>query len=212
MLAKSDFRLILTRLGISFGAALVLVLGITEFAYLFQKDRVARSPQTIELVIPAGTADQVASGSNLPTIPAEMNFLVGDVLMVVNEDRVDHQLGPVWVPPGTSASLALDQAENYSYSCSFQVTRYLDLNVRLPTTWKTRLTGLSLAVPPTTMMFFVYSFVIFPPGGRKKKTDNVQQTRYRGSPALKQGDKLKMAFSSSAAGGFPPCWLLLPAG
>lgn len=187
MLEKSDFRLILTRLGISFAVALVLVLGITEFSYLFQKDRVARSPQTIELVIPAGTAEQVAAGSNLPTLPAEMDFLVGDVLLVVNQDRVDHQLGPVWVPPGTSASLALDQAENYSYSCSFQVTRYLDLNVRLPTTWKTRLTGLSLAVFPTTMMFFVYSFVIFPPGGKKKKSVESGELAVGDLPLSKEG-------------------------
>jgi hypothetical protein len=187
MLAKSDLRIILTRLGISFVAALVLVLTITELAYLFQDDRADRTPQTIELVIPPGTADRIAAGSESPTLPDEMNFLVGDVLLVVNQDEVDHQLGPVWVPPGTSASLALDQADNYAYSCSFQVSRYLDLNVRLPTTLKTRLTGLSLAVPPTTMMFLVYSFVIFPTEGRKKRTDGPLNAAAGDAPLSNEG-------------------------
>ncbi len=172
-MAKSDLSKFSTRLIISLLLALVLVLAITEVSYIFQKDRVARPPQTIELVIPAGTAQQIAAGNPVPSIPDEMNFLVGDVLLVVNQDQDVHQLGPVWVPPGTSASLALDRAENYAYSCSFRVSRYLDLNVRLPTTIKTRLTGLALAVPPTTAMFMVYSFVLFPAGGRQRK-ENVE--------------------------------------
>ena len=149
--------------------SLVFVLILSEVSYQFQRDRIARQPETIELVIPAGTAARVASGEPVPTIPDEMDFLLGDTLLVVNEDIVDHQLGPVWVPPGTSAQLSLDEAEKYSYSCSFQPSRFLGINVRPPTTLLTRLTGLALAVPPTTMVLLLYGFLVFPPGGKKDK-------------------------------------------
>jgi hypothetical protein len=140
----------------------------SEVAYRFQRDRIARQPETIELVIPLGTADRVAAGDPVPTIPDEMDFLLGDTLLVINQDQVDHQLGPIWVPPGSSAQLSLDEPEKYSYSCSFQPSRFLGINVRPPTTLLTRLTGLALAVPPTTMVFFLYGFLVFPPGGKKE--------------------------------------------
>ena len=96
-----------------------------------------RAPQRIELVIPAGTADQIASGQAVPSIPTDMVFVVGDTLVVKNEDTASHQLGPIWVPPGTSASLNLDTANRYSYACSFQPSRYLGLDVRSRVTCST---------------------------------------------------------------------------
>ncbi len=167
MATKANLRILGIRLGISFLISLVFVLILSEVSYRFQQDRIARQPETIKLVIPAGTADQVAHGEPVPSIPVEMDFLLGDTLLVVNEDVVDHQLGPVWVPPGTSAQLSLDEPEKYSYSCSFQPSRFLGINVRPPTTFLTRLTGLALAVPPTTMVLLLYGFLVFPPGGKK---------------------------------------------
>lgn len=169
---NANMRILGVRLGMSFLVSLVFVLVLSEVSYQFQKDRIGRQPETIKLVIPEGTADQVAAGAPVPTIPNEMDFLLGDVLLVVNNDDVDHQLGPVWVPPGSSAQLALDEPEKYSYSCSFQPSRFLGINVRPATTLLTRLTGLALAVPPTTMVFFLYGFLVFPPGG-KKKTEKI---------------------------------------
>ncbi len=163
-------RLGMKRLLIVFLVSLSLVWAGSEIAFQLIKEKDDRAPQTIELVIPQGTAAQVAQGNPIPSIPEEMVFVVGDTLLVKNEDVVDHQLGPLWVPAGSSASLLMEQADNLAYSCSFKSTRYLDLRVKEPTTFRTRLSALGLAVPATTMFLFVYSILIWPIQPRQKSS------------------------------------------
>jgi hypothetical protein len=140
----------------------VLVLGVSELAYRLQREDTSRAPKTVELIIPAGTAEQVAAGETAPSIPEEMIFVLGDTLLVRNEDSVDHQLGPLWIPVGKTASLLLDQASDYAYSCSFQPSQYMGLTVREAVTWKSRLAALWYGGPPTLMFLLVYSFVVRP--------------------------------------------------
>ncbi len=158
----SVMQLAVIRFLILLAASAVLVWIGSEAAYLLQKDKSDRAPRQVELVIPAGTAQRVAAGESIPSIPEEMTFVVGDVLMVKNEDTQAHQLGPLWVPANSSASLSLDQAANLAYQCSFQTSRYLGLNVRPPTTLGTRLQALFLAAPATALFLFVYSILVFP--------------------------------------------------
>ncbi len=158
----SQRNAILGRIGISLAVGLFFAWVIAEGTYVLLKDRSDRAPERIELVIPAGTAHQVATGQAVPSIPASMVFVVGDILVVKNEDTVSHELGPVWVPPGSSASLNLDQANSYAYTCSFQPGRYLGLDVRPRTTLVTRLTAILLAGLPTGALLAVYSFVAWP--------------------------------------------------
>ncbi len=169
MRTQKTLTLLLKRLAWCFLLAFVLVVVISEAAFLFQRDRVAREPQTIELHIPEGTGARIAAGEAAAGIPEELEFLIGDVLLVSNQDSVDHQLGPVWVPPGSSARLVLEEVENAAYVCSFQPSRYLGITVREPIGWNTRLTALGLAVPPTAMIFLVYSFNLFPLDKEQKK-------------------------------------------
>lgn len=150
------------RLAFLFVISLAAVWLISEGAFLLFKENTDRAPETIELVIPQGTAERVAAGQASPAIPEEMTFVLGDTLMVKNNDSTDHQLGPLWVPSGSSASIKLEQADKFAYSCSFQPSSYLGLNVVKPTTWVTRLTALGLATPPTTVFLFVYSILIWP--------------------------------------------------
>jgi hypothetical protein len=82
--------------------------------------------------------------------------------VVKNEDDVDHQLGELWIPAKTSASLLMEVPERLAYSCSFQPSQYLGLVVKQPTTWMTRLIAIGLAVPATTAILFLYSLVIRP--------------------------------------------------
>jgi hypothetical protein len=171
--ARIAIRLGARRLAILFVVSLALVLAGSEIAYQFIKESSDRSPEVIELVIPAGTADKVAAGEPVPAIPEELVFVVGDTLIVRNRDRVDHQLGPLWVPAGSSASLALEEPERVAYSCSFQATNYLDLEVKPPTTLNTRLAALALSVPPTTMFLFVYSLVLWPLKPRQVQKESV---------------------------------------
>lgn len=150
------------RLLILFVISLAVVWGGSEMAFAIQKEKYDRAPQEIELVIPAGTAERVAAGEPVPSIPDEMVFVLGDTLVVDNQDVVGHQLGPLLVPPGAKASLALEQPSKFAYQCSFQPTRYLGIDVRQPTNLSTRLTALGLATPPTTAFLFVYSLIIWP--------------------------------------------------
>ena len=152
---------ILKRVLLSLLIGVVLAGITTEAAYQVLK-RENRAPERIELVIPAGTAERVAAGEAPPSIPSNMSFVVGDTLVVKNEDTASHQLGPIWVPAGTSASLNLDTANQYSYECSFEPNRYIGLDVRSRVTLTTRIIAILLAGIPTGAILAVYSFVTFP--------------------------------------------------
>ncbi len=145
--------------------------GLSEIAFRTQRYNIDRAPQTIEITIPSGTAEKVARGQEVNSLPQEMVFVLGDVLVVHNQDLVSHELGPLFIPSGTSASLPMDNVDNYAASCSFQPTSYLGLEVKEPTTWRTRLLAVSFAAPPTAVMAFLYSLVIRPIKTEEKPKD-----------------------------------------
>jgi hypothetical protein len=146
-----------------------LLLGalVSEVPFLFLRDT-ARMPRQIVLTIPAGTADEVARGEQPPSIPQNMTFVVGDRLLVENDDSVDHKLGPLWIPANSSAQLSLDQEENLAYECSFQPGNYFGLDVREPLTSGTRIYGIMYVALPMAILIALYSFGMPP-----KKKENV---------------------------------------
>ena len=73
------------RISISLGLGLLLGVAIGEVPFIFLRET-ARPPQEIVLTIPAGTAEQVSRGEQPPSIPENMVFVVGDTLVVENED------------------------------------------------------------------------------------------------------------------------------
>ena len=152
---------IIKRIVISMLLGVVLAAITTEVSYQVLK-RENREPQRVELVIPAGTAQSIANGETPPSIPDDMTFVVGDTFVVINQDEVDHQLGPLWIPAGTSASLNLDTEENYVLECSFQSTKIFGLDVLQPVTFGTRLTGILFAGFPLGALFAVYSILLVP--------------------------------------------------
>jgi hypothetical protein len=158
----STLRPYLNRLVIVLIISLIFAVGFNEISFLLQKDKYDRAPETVTLVIPQGTAAQVQAGEDVPSIPSEMVFVLGDVLSVRNEDDVSHQLGPIWVPPGTTGSLVMEQAQNIVLSCSFATSRYLGLDVRQPTTMGIRLIGLGISVPTMAALIFIYSLLVYP--------------------------------------------------
>jgi len=159
---------IIKRIIISMLLGIILAAITTEVSYQVLK-RENREPMRVELVIPAGTAASIEKGEAPPGIPEDMTFVVGDIFVVVNQDEVDHQLGPLWIPPGTSASINLDTEENYSYECSFQTTRIFGLDVLQPVTLGTRLTGILFAGFPLGALFSVYSILLT--SDKKKEQD-----------------------------------------
>ena len=166
---RPEYRPYLLRLVVIFLISLAMMLIITEGAFLLQRDETDRALKTIQIVIPEGASQSVEAGEDVISLPEGSVFVLGDVLEVVNQDTVNHQLGPIWVPPGAVGSLMLDEANEYSYTCSFVPSQYLGFDVRQPTTWTTRLVGLGISVPTTTAFLFLYSFLVFP----VKKKDQV---------------------------------------
>ena len=140
-------------IGIALGAAL------SETTFIFLQ-RTTRPPKVIELVIPAGTADRVARGEVSPAIPASMAFVVGDTLVVKNEDSTNHQLGPLWIPAGSSASLSLNSVQSYAYECSFQPGKIFGLDVNEPLTLGTRIWGILFAGIPMGALLALYSILM----------------------------------------------------
>lgn len=142
-------------------ALLGLLVGVlvSEVPFLFLRET-ARAPREIVLTIPAGTAEQIARGEQPPAIPENMTFVVGDRLVVQNEDAVDHKLGPLWIPANSSAQLALEQEASMAYECSFQPGNYFGLDVRQPLTFGTRLYGIFFVAIPMAIMIALYSLVL----------------------------------------------------
>lgn len=153
------FNILIKRLVISLAIGLALGAAISEIPFLFLQET-ARPPQEIVLTVPHGTAEQVTRGEQPPTIPTDMVFVVGDVLVVKNEDVVDHKLGPLWIPANSSAQLPLGQEESLAFECSFQPGNYFGLDVREPLTTGTRVFGILYAGLPMGILIALYSFVM----------------------------------------------------
>lgn len=158
---------VIKRLLFSVGLALLLGVLISEVPFIFLQET-ARAPREIILTIPPGTTEQVARGEQPPSIPENMTFVVGDRLVVKNEDSVDHKLGPLWIPANSSAQLSLDQEESFAYECTFQPGKYLGLDVREPLTFGTRMYGILYIALPMAILIALYSFIFVP-----KKKENV---------------------------------------
>lgn len=137
----------------------LLGVAISEIPFIFLQET-ARAPKEITLVIPNGTADLVARGEQPPSIPENMSFVVGDTLIVKNEDVLDHKLGPLWIPANTSAQLSLTQQESFAYECSFQPGKYLGLEVNEPITTATRIYGMLYVGVPLGVLLALYSLVM----------------------------------------------------
>jgi hypothetical protein len=169
---RSDYSPYLVRLVVVALISIAIAFLINEGAYLLQRDKIDRSPKTIRLVIPAGTTERVAQGQPAPGIPDKMTFIVGDVLEVKNEDAQPHQLGPIWVPPGSTGSIVLKEANRFSYSCSFAPDRYLGLDVRQTAGFATRLVGLMISAPTLAVFLFIYSLLVVPVKPKQAKASS----------------------------------------
>ena len=155
-------RLMVQRFAISLVLGIVIAIGINESTFIFLKSDAGRGPQRIELIVPAGTAARIAKGEPNPSIPTNMIFVTGDTLVIKNQDVAANRLGPMFIPAGTSASLILSDANNFTYQCSFQTSKVFGLDVQEPVTSGIRLYGILFAGLPLGLMLAVYSLVIWP--------------------------------------------------
>ena len=138
---------------------ILLGVAISEVPFLFLRET-ARAPKQITLVIPKGTAEEVARGEQPPSIPKNMSFVVGDILIVKNEDSTTHKLGPLWIPANSSAQLPLEQQEQFVFECSFQPGKVLGIDVNESVTTTTRLYGMLDVGIPLGILLALYSTLI----------------------------------------------------
>lgn len=155
-------------IGIAIGCAFGWVLSSFGSFFVTEVDTGTRDPEQVTLIIPYGTADNLAAGAPVREIPANLRFVQGDVLVVKNEDKVAHQMGPLFVPSNSSAALSLDEATIYSYQCSFEPSRNIGLTVLPRVTAGTRANAILAIGLPTGMMLAVYSYML---DGKKKKKE-----------------------------------------
>lgn len=107
-----------------------------------------RAAMQIEYVIPAGTAERVAAGESVASLPSNWVFIVGDVLVLRNEDDVNHQFGPFWAPAGSTLTVPMQRASAFSYLCSIHPSGSIDLQILPRNSWVRPLTiTLLLGVP-----------------------------------------------------------------
>jgi len=165
-------RKIFLRIVLALTIGLVAGFAISEISFqLLKEDN--RAPTEVSLVIPSGTSALVAKGESPPSIPEGMKFVVGDTLAVHNNDEVDHQLGPLWIPAGTTASMNLDRNQNFIFACTFQPSSYFGLDVREPVTIWTRLGGVAFSGIPLGAILALYSFVTWPISKPTEENDDL---------------------------------------
>jgi hypothetical protein len=158
----------LVKLAIAVAISLAFGLVVSEVGFRLVPDNNRRqTPERIELVIPNGTADRIAAGESVPSLPDNMQFLQGDVLVVVNQDTASHQLGPIWVPPGSSGTLFMETPQSYSYACTFQPSQNLGLDVRARLTPWIRLQGILSISLPTSVLLALYMLFLMPQKGQE---------------------------------------------
>lgn len=141
---------------------------ILSEATFFILGRTTRAPQVFTITIPNGTAQKISEGESPITLPQNQVYVVGDQLVVKNEDSVNHQLGPLWIPSRSTGNLYLGQPESLAYECSFEASNYFELDVRESLTWGTRLYGILFAGLPMGVLIAVYA-VILPSKNSVKK-------------------------------------------
>lgn len=154
--------------------ALCILLGVaggwlvSEGSYQLNKNPESRDEaRKVVLEIPAGTADRLANGEAVTEIPTNMTFVVGDILVVKNDDTVSHQFGPIWVPPQSSGVLQIEVADEYAYACTFDKSQYFGLTVLPQLTVASRFQGALTIGLPTAMILGLYSIIVWPLNKKK---------------------------------------------
>jgi len=84
------------------------------------------------IVIPAGTAERLAAGdvSSAPPHRIELVLGVQDVLIIRNEDKVWHQVGPFRVAPGHTLIQRFWRPGTVRQSCTMTASQEVEIVVR----------------------------------------------------------------------------------
>lgn len=73
--------------------------------------------QTVEVVVPPGTADRLRAGEDVVIMPLRIELSVGDYLVIRNEDDEPHLVGPYEVRADSVNQFTFGAAGNYEGYC-----------------------------------------------------------------------------------------------
>lgn len=141
---------------------LVFAVIVNEISYSYMQTGSTRPATTIEYTIPNGTSERLALKQGESIIPESLTFVLGDTLTIHNEDVVDHHFGSLFIPSGSFASITFNDANYFSFECSFQPNKQLGFEVKEPLTGSLRAYGIFIAGIPLGVMLFIYSIAAFP--------------------------------------------------
>lgn len=121
--------------------ALSLTAGLTIGGFLAGASWLAfsegpvRAPEQVLVTIPADTAERIAAGTATSAIPADLQLVAGDTLVLRNEDAVSHRIGGYTVAPGATLSVPLATAgggtfRGGTFLCTFHPRGSIGLDVR----------------------------------------------------------------------------------
>ncbi len=150
------------RLLISLIIAFIFGFFVSEVSFRILTKNTERDVETFEINIPEGTAERVEKGLPIPSIPASMIFLEGDKIVVNNKDSISHQLGPIWVPAGSTGILTLEKPKSYSLACTFQPSKVMGLEVQTRLTNDIRFQGILAIGLPSGILGWLFSIVVYP--------------------------------------------------
>lgn len=106
-------------------AGVVMVVGTVLVANL-----VGAPPSTDhEIVIPAGTATRLAAGEEVILFPADLDVKLRDRLIVVNDDDVDHRIGPFTIDAGARLVTKFAEVMTVNGFCSLHAGGEVNITV-----------------------------------------------------------------------------------
>jgi hypothetical protein len=88
-----------------------------------------REPAVRVIVIPAGTAERLASGEDVALIPDDLRFRLRDRLVMVNNDVTAHRVGPFAVAPGERLERGFSEAATIEGFCSLHGSGRITIEV-----------------------------------------------------------------------------------
>lgn len=96
---------------------LVLVGGVLAWIVVDRGAEEERTPDVVEIVVPAGTQDRLEAGEEVVIMPTRLEFRVGDAIRIRNDDDVRQSVGPYLVDAGEEMLLQYGTPGVYEGYC-----------------------------------------------------------------------------------------------
>lgn len=116
------------RVGSLVAAAVLVGTAVAIVAFVALGDD--RESVDHRFVIPAGTADRVASGEPVEILPARLELHVGDTVTLVNEDDAVQRTGFLTAEPHETVSYRFGQVGTFTSECTLHPSGNVEFVVR----------------------------------------------------------------------------------